>query len=126
MGLFRKGSSKFILTFILVFFPTISQSANLEEYTKVSNVAAMVCKNYAEDLNVDAEKFSKMYIIILRFSEKMGYVNDAKAYMSEIDYLKSILQDELLKEYGSKMNIYNKWCSRVYSGFQKSFEAGNK
>lgn len=104
---------------ILSFFSFSAHSTTMEQTVKMSTAMGSICKTYAEEVGGDVNAFAEMNLMSMQIAEKSGYTNDLQSYLSEVNFLKNALQDQLLKEYGTKINVYNKWCPRVYNGFKK-------
>lgn len=118
---------KAIKIVIVVLFLNLSlQAASMKETLLLGSAGGMICKVYAEEVGGDVEAFSEMNIMSLQIAEKMGYTNDFQAYLADVSTLKSILQKQLLKTHGTKLNIYNNWCIRFYNGVQNGIKKAYK
>lgn len=106
-----------IASFILV--SQAAQSASLEQSVKISIAGGTMCKIYAEEVGGNVEAFLDMNLMAMQFAEKMGYTKNLQSFNSEVGMFKTALQEPLLQEHGSKVNVYNDWCIRFYKGFQK-------
>lgn len=101
-------------------------AASMKETVLINSAGGAICKVYAEEVGGDVEAFSEMNIIILKLADKMGYTNDFLLYQENVANVKGILQKQLLKIHGSKLNVYNNWCIRFYHGFQNGIEKAYK
>ncbi|MDT8338472.1 MAG: hypothetical protein RQ763_04660 [Sulfurimonas sp.] len=110
---------KAIKILIVVSFLNLSlQAASMKETALISSAGGAICKVYAEEIGGDAEAFSEMNILVLQIAEKMGYTSDFQSYQADVATLRNILQKKLLQMHGSKLNVYNNWCIKLYNGFQ--------
>lgn len=107
-----------IFTFILL-LSTVSHATTLKDTVLVSNAGGVICKAYAEEVGGDAETFSNMNVQVMIIAEKMGYSSNLQSYQAEVYKVKKVLQDKLLKQHGSKLNVYNDWCIKLYNGYQR-------
>jgi len=110
---------KLILIFIIIFLNLSVQAASLKETIFLSSAGATICKVYAEEVGGDVQAFSNMNVQITMIAEKMGYVDNLQSYLSEVFKIKKFLQNQLFKKHGSKLNVYNNWCTLLYDGYQK-------
>jgi len=109
---------KYALTILLIITSHTTQSATMEQTVKLSAAGGVLCKIYAEEVGGDVQAFSEMNTVTMQISEKMGYTANFQTYLSEVNKIKAVLNDQLLQKHGSKLNIYNDWCIRFYNGFQ--------
>lgn len=111
---------KFIKIFIVVIFlSAVAQAASMKDTILISNAGGAICKVYAEEVGGDVESFSNMNVQVMMIAEKMGYTSNLQSYLSDVSKAKRILQNQLLKMHGSKLNVYNNWCIKFYNGYQK-------
>ncbi len=104
---------------ILISLNFILQASSLKGTIIFGTVSSAVCKTYAEEVGGNVEIFSNMNVEVLKLAEKMGYTDNFQSYVFEINELRKKLQPLLLEKYGSKINIYNSWCMKIYKGYQR-------
>lgn len=119
---------KFIQTFIfvVVFLNSIIHAASMRETVLISAAGGAICKIYAEKVGGDVEAFSNLNATIIQIAEKMGYTNNLQTYISDVNEIKNILQDQLLKTHGSQLSVYNDWCIKFYNGYQKGVDQASR
>ncbi|PKI00276.1 hypothetical protein [Glaciecola sp. 33A] len=116
----------FILCSAICLFSFVSISANaanVEETIKTSVAGGALCKSYADELGYDSKKFADVNVLTTQLAEKLGYTKDFYQYQAEINGIKSVLNQEMKKKYGSIDKAYKDWCFRFYDSLQKSIMA---
>ncbi len=116
---------KFFL-YITLFLNSSIQAASVKETILISTAGGAMCKMYAEKVGGDVEAFSNLNIQSMKVAESMGYTNNLESFISEVNEIKRLLQEQLLKIHGSELNVYNNWCIRFYNGYQKGVQKANQ
>lgn len=111
---------------IAMFISTMAQGASMKETILINNAGGGICKVCAEEVGGDVEAFSNMNAQIMKLAEKMGYTSNLQSYLSDVYKAQGILGKQLEKNYGSKLNIYNKWCIKFYNGYQNGLAKAYK
>ena len=116
---------KFVLV-LLILTSCTAQSATMENTVKLATAGGALCKIYAEEVGGDVQAFIEMNTLTMQIAEKMGYTDNFQSYASEVNKIKTLLSDELLKQHDSKLSVYNDWCIRFYDGFQNGLAKAYK
>lgn len=120
LGVCKFTRFKFFLIMILAFMPFSVSALSLEQTIKMSAAVGSLCQAYAVAVDGDVEAFSEMNVLVLQISEKMGYTNNMRSYILEVNEIRNVLSNKLREEYGSELSIYNNYCVKFYNNFQSS------
>lgn len=110
--------SKIGLLSLVMFSSTSALSADMEKTVKLGNAGLSLCLNYAEEVGGDVEAFKELNMAIAEIAEKMHYTDDLPRYLNEIHAIKKLLHEKIMKEHGTKLDGYNNWCIKFYTGIQ--------
>ncbi|MDO8343228.1 MAG: hypothetical protein Q7T48_08535 [Cellvibrio sp.] len=103
---------------LVIFFSNAALSADLEKTVKLGTAGLSLCLNYAEEVGGDVEAFKELNMTITEIAEKMHYTDDLPRYLDEIHTIKKFLHENIMKEHGTKLDGYNNWCIKFYTGIQ--------
>ena len=118
---------KSLKVLIIVMCLSLSMDASsLKNTILVSAAGGAICKNYAEEVGGNVKAFSEMNVVVMKVAEKMDYTNNFQDYISKVDKIKTMLQNQLFNKYNSKLDIYNNWCIKFYKGYQKGINKAIK
>lgn len=111
---------------ISILLNSMLQAASMKDTVLLGAAGSDICKVYAYDVGGNEELFIELNVLVMKIAEKMGYTDDLESYISDVSSFKVLLQQQLVKQYGSKLNVYNNWCIQFYNGFQNGLAKANK
>lgn len=92
----------------------------------MANNAMMNPQNQLKKYNslLSASDFSAMNDAVSGVAYDLGF--SGQSYLRDVDIMKNILNSELMDQYfGLKPSIYDRWCTKLYVGFQNGLAKGS-
>lgn len=105
--------------FLMLLFSDNCFSLDQNQTIMISHASSDICIIYSMDINRDHQKYSELRQLSLTLADQYGLSKSLPECLLSVREMRNILNSELIKKYGTKENILNKWCPQLIEGYQQ-------